>query len=207
MKKFILLALVTFVTFAAQAQIVGSRNSRITVTKTEKPMGNYNRIYAGFVSSTYDPDGGSSENPQGVKLGYLYGYMLDKTLPIFLRAGIEGEYVTDNIEVISLDVPFSVSYKYTKNNFYVEPYAGISLRGNIMANAGDDDYDFFDEDYMGEDNTWNRFQLGGQLGLNLGYKAFNFNIGYRFYTPAYSNDKYDASISTSTFTVGLGLNF
>ena len=40
------------------------------------------------------------------------------------------------------------------------------------------DYNLFSEDDMGEGNTWNRFQLGAQFGINVNFSQFYAGIGY-----------------------------
>ena len=62
------------------------------------------------------------------------------------------------------------------------------------------------------EDTWKRFQFGGQLGVNIGYKALNLGIGYYFASPIYKyeddySSKNDFKIKTGSLALTLGFNF
>ena len=81
MKKFFIFSLIALLSVAAQAQIVSSKSSRITVPKEAQPKGDdYNRLYFGFAN--YSPNGELSReseinNFNGFKFGYLHGISPD----------------------------------------------------------------------------------------------------------------------------------
>lgn len=227
MKKFILFGMMAIISFAAQAQIVGSKNSRITVTQKEKaPSQDYNRLYVGYANMTAHGDVNNMDALQGFKVGYLHAFSITKKVPLYVQAGLELQYgtygdtkseggvkatVRDN--ALGFNIPVSLTYKYTfKNGLYIEPYAGIRFRINALFNetykvsgygvSESGSTSFFDGD---SDETFNRFQFGGQFGVNLGYKNYNFNLGYELYTPIYKY--HDFQFKYNTFTVGVGMNF
>lgn len=226
MKKFFIFSLIALLSVAAQAQIVSSKSSRITVTKEAQPKGDdYNRLYFGFAN--YSPNGELSReseinNFNGFKFGYLHGISLTKKLPLFLEVGGELQYGTQSesdddekwtYNLLSLNIPLNLSYKYSfSNGLYIAPYAGIGFRCFMLGNAKYTDldtdrsvsYNCFSSDDMDGD-TFKRFQVGGNFGVNVGYKAFNFNLGYSIYSPVYND--YGYKFKVNTFTVGIGFNF
>lgn len=176
----------------------------------------------------------------GFKLGYLKGVSLSENLPLFLEVGAEFalntktncmalEYCSDSFyddfrsTSVAIDVPFSLAYKLGfSNGFYVEPYAGIRARVNVLgktvytgsnSNIDSEGLNWYDDgtSQMGKDDAYRRFQFGGQFGVNLGYKAINLNIGYDMYSPIWKSD-YSGTDSytkynTRNFNIGLGYNF
>lgn len=210
---------------------------------------NYNRVYLGYSSlkprySTTFSDATSfveSYNDDlkalgGFKFGYLKGVNLKSNLPLFLEVGAEFslntkkkcvgvEYDKDYDDLrstaVAIDIPISVAYKLGFNNgVYVEPYAGIRGRINVLGSTTYTGSESFDDDKLNwydsassqmDDEAYRRFQFGGQFGLNVGYKAVNLNIGYEMYSPLYKSDysgtdSYD-KLNTRNFTIGLGVNF
>ena len=167
----------------------------------------------------------------GFKVGYLHGSKVANKIPLFLEWGAEFAYnqksgyvglsnYDDDYEdyctskTFGVVIPLNITYKFEfRNGLYVAPYAGINGRVNVIGKTtldeSDEDYDWFDEDDMGEDEAYKRFQFGGQFGVNLGYKALNVNIGYQMNRPIYKVEESGdyIKLSTRSFTVGLGINF
>lgn len=227
MKKYLILSIAVLMSVMAQAQIVGSRNSRTTVIKAPKekikPV-EYNRIFIGNASDRlygdifmFDDEGFS-----GMKAGVLHGFLLNKNLPVFLEVGGAVQYQEassdygpygyyfDKTTLLSLNVPVNVTYKLsTRGGLYIAPYAGVIFRYNISSkmkfdNDGEDvTINMFDKDDA--HLTANHFQAGVEYGLNLGYKRFNINVGKNYYTE-YCNGLKD-KIGFKGFTIGLGYNF
>lgn len=188
----------------------------------------------------------------GLKVGYTRGISLTKSFPLFLEVGANLQYnqnsksMTEAVfngydsddypswakvhsRFLSVGVPVSVAYKLSfTNGFYLEPYAGVGFKLNLMGKETikitDSDYeDYVDSDdlkinyFEGDDlrlgshndDALNRFQFGGQVGLHLGYKVFDINIGSDFFTPLYkySNSDENVRIKNNCFHVGIGFNF
>ena len=268
MKKTIFAAIaMLFMVGSAQAQIVSSKNSRITIekTKTLHNYENYNRLSFGLstlkLSDTYfdksereilDFDK-KSITLKGMDFNYLRGISLTQRFPLYLEVGARMTFDTyqdewkdsdswgyeresDRINILALSVPVNVTYKYTfDNGFYLAPFAGIHFRLNLLGQVkydyeegnnygdydsedgtinlfktGDDDDDdvYFDDD----EDACKRFQFGGQIGLNFGYKALNVGFAYYFDTPfyKYSSDydsKYDFKYKQGGVSLTIGYNF
>lgn len=223
MKKFFVLGMMAFISMFASAQIVSSNSTRITKEKT--PSANYSRLYLGYANMMPAGDTDSDDEAlQGLKFGYLKGISLTNKVPLFLQVGGEIQYgtysdsetvygydCTTRLNELGIAIPVSLTYKYTfTNGFYLEPYAGIRFRVNLLANMSEsfdgdkETLSFFDKDKMG-DTAFKRFQFGGQIGLNFGYKALNVNVGFDMYSPISKANKY--KYKYNTVTVGLGVNF
>lgn len=210
---------------------------------------NYKRIYLGYsslkphVSSTFSDVTSEIESYNndlkalgGFKLGYLKGINIKNDHPLFLEVGAELslntkekciglEYDKHNDDLrstaVAIDIPISIAYKLGfSNGAYIEPYAGIRGRINVLGTTtytgseslDDDKLNWYDNDSdeMG-DEAYRRFQFGGQIGVNVGYKTVNLNIGYEMYSPIakyeYSGTDSYNKVNTRNFTIGLGINF
>lgn len=236
MKKIILMTMIAIMSTAVQAQIVGSKNSRITITreaKEQKPIFDYNRLYLGYANMVANETG--VETLHGFKFGYLHGFSILKKYPLYVQAGLELQYGTygdsytdsyfsnsnytqyyeesNRIHALSFTVPASLTYKFTFNNgIFIEPYAGIRFRINALFNetsettySSDRTTSYTTDYFEGDKDSFNRFQFGGQFGVNFGYKNFSLNLGYDLYTPIYSYHK--ESFTYNTFTVGVAVDF
>lgn len=131
---------------------------------------------------------------------------------------------------LSFVVPVNFTYKFAINdNMSVAPYLGINFKvhalGRYKGEMKFDDDDLQDayeeeadeiewinvfsddEDNMGDkDYTWNRFQMGWQIGVGLNVKSFYIGLQYGTdFIPAYKYKKY--SINSGTFAAKIGFNF
>lgn len=264
MRKIVFAALaMVFMAGGAQAQIVSSKNSRLTIErkKSVQSYADYNRLSFGLSTNKWkvsdkelfdfeDFGGKESLTLKGLDLNYLHGISLTQRIPLFLEVGgrltfdtykheeterekgYYKEVYKDRLNLLALSVPVNVTYKYAfSNGMYIAPFAGIHFRLNLLANdkwdyeqnfegSYADRYDdesesgtvsFFkaddedDEAYFDEDeDTFKRFQFGGQIGVNLGYKAFNLGFAYYFDTPLYNND---FKIKNGGISLTVGYNF
>ena len=131
-----------------------------------------------------------------------------------------------------ITVPISLAYKFElTNGMWIEPYAGVCLKYNVsgktkhkfknapsLKNAS---MNWFNKSDMSKEDisdgeggilynyqggaACKRFQFGGQVGLNIGYKSVNLNVAYQMHTPLQKT--HDFKINTRAFTVGVGYNF
>ena len=211
MKKILAIVATVLVAFSAQAQ-----NS------------DYNRISIGYdqmhLSESYDGYGGSMDLP-GFDANYAHGFNLTSKLPLYLEVGgrltfntkkdssYDYELVGGNVRVnmLALSIPVSLTYKFTfGDGFYVAPFAGINAHFNLVCQEKGTTHvgsheETVTENMLSGDNSWNVCQFGGQVGVNLGYKAFNLGFGFYPSTPIYS--KGDHKIRNNDWAITVGLNF
>ena len=94
----------------------------------------------------------------------------------------------------------------------IKPFTGFYLRANLMGKSKyeltvdgeseDETYNLFDKDDMGDDGTWNRVQVGWQIGTTLDINKFNIGIAY-----ALDFNEIAEKLKSSKFQVRLGYNF
>lgn len=209
MKKTVLAIMAFFVAFASEAQISSFTSKSINSHTTEEIVvvdknPNYNRLSLNYSSLKYYIDGDSSDSFDGVEFGWDHGYNVSKgkSLPLYLEFGIHAQYNSGDVELmhekteennhVEISLPLSVTYKFMYNNLYAAPFVGFNLKS-----APYDDYvDDFDQKY---------FQVGYQFGANFGYKALNFQIGYKRDILPIADYKSE-DIATGSLFIGLGLN-
>ncbi len=144
----------------------------------------------------------------------------------------EGEYWAQAKQLyqdINLQVPVNFLWKFNINeNFSLDTYFGLNFKLHLSSTQKKDidtnipeevweeagiktEYEsisLFDEDKMGKDNTWNRFQMGWHVGVGAHYKKFYLGLQYGTdFIPAYSYSKSDYKINTSNLKVSLGYTF
>ena len=160
MKKFALVLLaVSFTASVAQAQIVSSKNSRITVERQKNKYEDYNRISLGLSSLkikdsekeevlVYDEE---SIGMKGLDINYMHGFSMTGHFPLYLEVGgrltinhykkSENEYEDEDnyydmeakTNVMALSIPVNATYKHTfSNGMYIAPFVGLHLRLNMI---------------------------------------------------------------------------
>ena len=115
--------------------------------------------------------------------------------------------------MFSFKIPVNLLYKFDIPNSTVSlmPHAGINLRYNLSAKMKytyEDYYydeskevDLFDKKDMGSDKaTWNRFQLGWQIGVKARFGQ-SFLVGVS-YGSDFSEIAKKTKISTTTISLG-----
>lgn len=125
----------------------------------------------------------------------------------------------------AMAVPVNMTYKFIfRNGFHIAPYAGFNFKFNIIGKSTMKDEASYqgqteseshsvnwfksDEDNMGENGAYTRFQFGGQVGVNFGYKILNIGLGYQWDTPLYNYTVNGANrkLNTGYFNVMVGVN-
>ena len=178
----------------------------------------------------YDVKNADNQSFTGLSVGYSQAFSILPTNPLFLEAGLglqysfckldTGEYYyyeDDDEEVkfsmFSVKVPVNLIYKFDLPNSTVSlmPHAGVNLRYNLSAKmkydyddgyySDSEDIDLFDKKDMGSDKaTWNRFQLGWQIGLKARFGE-NFLVGVS-YGSDFSEIAKKTKIGTTTISLG-----
>lgn len=221
MKKFFTLMAVGAVALAANAQIVSSSSRKVTTEEAE--FANYNRVFVSYAPMTLSYKGGGDETAGGFAVGWLGGWSVSKTMPLYVEGGLNlkynhysetiSEYNYDceySMTFLSLNVPVNISYKWSVPNvdgLSIAPYAGLHLTGNIIGKEkessedGEEDWSFFDKDDMGDD-TAKRIQVGYQVGVGVNYKALYLGVGY-----SAEFTEYMKNMKTGGLTLSLGYTF
>lgn len=202
----------------------------------ENDCSSYSRINFGYIGINFKAEyddvsvTDDSDNLKGFTVGYTKGINLTSACPLFLEAGGQLNYarwsesdsddglkVSEAINFLSLSVPLNLTYKLSfSNGFYVAPYAGINFElGLLLNNTAKASYhgqsesktqNMYSSDDMGDDSTFNRFQMGYQVGGNIGYKRFNLGLGYKgSFLPIFDHD--GLSIQTGGPVITVGYNF
>lgn len=219
MKKVLLLAVVAvFIGTTAYAQIGESKSKKIETTYTtttttsvvpENP--NYNRVYFGYAQTKLSGEG-YSESLHGFNAGWLGGYNVTpaKKLPLYLETGIAlnagfGDVLSSSDKLLSLEVPINITYRYNIPNTKIRlsPYFGFHFKVNVLA-LDDDGDSYFDND------EFNRFQFGMQLGANFEYDHFYLGVGWnKDFLPFIEGKYYGETwkVNTSGARVNVGFVF
>lgn len=130
---------------------------------------------------------------------------------------------TRSYQNFNLLIPVNYVYRFNINDdFSIAPYAGINFKINMTNKYKNKYEDFEDPEYNAEgewintysdkedkgmgdkDLTWNRFQMGWQIGVGFQYKPFYLGIQYGTdFIPAYSHKyEYDGKSYTPRVNVG-----
>ncbi len=130
--------------------------------------------------------------------------------------------VTSKKQFMDLQIPVNFVYSFhATENFSISPYVGLNFKVNVLGryrndvdvdsnlpsnvldkdnlNGSSDWLSVFSKDDMdGGDNTWNRFQMGWQVGVGFQYKPVYLGVQYGTdFIPAF---KYkEAKVNTGTF--------
>lgn len=203
MKKILFLAFSAILCLQSQAQIVSSRSSMTTtevINQPEQPKNGWSTFNFEYLPSTFSPDKGDSQSFTGLALTWLTASNITPSLPLYLETGLGVQYSfysesedskygnsEEKFNMISLKMPINLIFNYQIPNtaINIDPYIGIRLRGNILGEAtiensyGDKSYNVFDKDDMGgSEYTWNRFQIGWQIGLKARFNSLIVGLGY-----------------------------
>lgn len=214
--KFLLTAMLLTCSSMSFAQFMngGSSSSSSDVPAWKGLRLSYDRTFM-----SYDYKGAEDTDMNGFSVGYVHSFNIAKSLPIFLETGAginfakwsESEDGADySTTLLGLTIPVNFVYGISINDkLAIKPYTGLYLRANLM---GKDKYEedgessednLFDKDDMGgEDYTWNRVQVGWQIGTTLDINKFNVGISY-----ALDFNEIAEKQRTSNFSVRVGYNF
>lgn len=162
----------------------------------------------------------------GIKAQFGAGSVSDD----FREDGYKVEAI-EKYRMFSFSVPVNYTYKFAiGDGMSIAPFLGINFKVNALGQYrneikfDDDDlqdiwedtdeyedmkdwYNLYSKDDMGDkDATWNRFQMGWQIGVGFNYKAFYVGLQYGTdFIPAWKYKKY--AINTGNFALKVGYNF
>lgn len=147
--------------------------------------------------------------------GYTKAFPLGPSL--YIEPGVALQYLfksedvggeTEKFSMLSAKIPVNVIYSLpVGDGFYIDPYAGIYLRGNIMAQykweyqGKSETSSLFSKDDVG-DNTAKRLQVGTNVGIRARFSKFVVGLGYSMDLTDFT--KYE---KTNSFDITLGMTF
>lgn len=229
MKKLFILAAACGMFLSASAQ----HATEMEVNYFESNSG-YNIIglsydYTSLNGKNFSFADNESMSLNGFGVEYIHGFSLSSSTPLFLELGAkinmgfgkatDPEYKEDyaKVQMLRVNVPVSLAYRYAfGSNMAITPFVGIDFRVNALARVNDGDeygwYSLFDKEEVGEDDTWNRFQMGWHLGARFEYEKFSLAVsGGTDFIKAFSykddEDGYKSHVSTGNLAVTLGYRF
>ena len=208
--KFILVAGLMAVSAPAFAQFANTGNAGNNRSASSTSIENgYSRLEAAYnpVTLKWD-DSDDDEKMTGISLGYIKGFSISKSMPLYVETGLRFTYAfwsdeEDNTEskmtYMNLSVPINLAYRFAIPNseIAITPFVGLTLKGNLIGkseyeysyddeteksetNWFDEKYD--DEDEYDEDKDYGygakRIQFGWNIGANVSYNKFNVGICY-----------------------------
>lgn len=170
----------------------------------------------------YDVKNADDESFNAFSVGYSQAFNVAPGTPLFLEAGLGVQYSFKTLEDeddyyyyyddedlkyngFSVRIPVNLIYKFDLPNSSVSlmPFVGVNARYNLSGKLsyGDESRDLFDKKDMGSEKaTWNRFQLGWNIGVKARLGG-SFIAGVS-YGKDFSEIAKKTKISTTTVSIG-----
>lgn len=230
MKKIFFLVAVCGISFSASAQHATEMEMNTFDSNDDYNIIGLSYDYTSLSGKNYNFNGNESMSLNGFGVEYIHGFSLSRQLPMFIELGAkinmgfgsaedpdDSDYYT-SVQMLRVNVPVSFAWRFNiGGDMAITPFAGLDFRVNALARAkynepGDeyDWYSLFDEDEMGEDETWNRFQMGWHIGARFEYNRLSFAVsgGTDFIKAyCYSEDGYKSHVGTGNLAITLGYRF
>ncbi len=224
MKKiyFILVAVALFISGAgASAQVM------------DEVINTADFTYSSFTlnAGVGDDDDEISTDMDAVSLNWAQARAILPSLPVYLQYGVGLQYAWDSdtekedgysykstMTFLTAKVPVNVMYYFNvpTTEIALVPYAGINLQGHIIGQQkstvkydGDSQSSsssFFSKEDM-EDEAFNRFVVGWQIGAKVAYKKYYVGIAYE--GPVTNLYKYEdiIKVNTNQINISFGIKF
>lgn len=191
----------------------------------------------------FDTNKSETLGTNGFDLNYTHGFGVANNMFVEAGANIDflfgshsdegyGEKETLKFQNINLQVPVNFVYRFNiTDGVSIDPYVGINFKLHFSERYKTEYEDLEDPEYNetskwvsvfddgqdamdGKDYTWNRFQMGWQVGVGLNYERYylGVQVGTDF-IPAYSHnfkeDGYNSKpkVNTTNVKVSLGYTF
>lgn len=202
--KFMVLITALVVSSSAMAQF--KSNSSTQASSSSSNSDGWSTFYVEYNPINYNVDisGADDESMTGFSIGYSKAFAVSPGAPVYIEAGLAGQYSfksdfldVDDVDfnMISAKVPVNLAYKFDLSNSSVSiiPFIGAYARYNISGkvkytgSSKDKEWDLFDKKDM-ED-----------LGLTMDGKAFNrLQLGWQIGAKAKISDSFLVSLSYGT---------
>lgn len=177
-----------------------------------------------------------SSNYSNVETAYFHGFtfgynqsigVAGERVPLFLEVGGNLQYglhteksygvrSTDHLLTLNVPVNFGYSIRLGSSGLALNPYVGLKMRLHLLGVetydvTGANNTNLFSKDDMG-DTRWNRFQIGGQVGLKFLIKNSIFieTSYYLDFSPIQNFEVLggkDYSAHTGSLNIGVGFIF
>lgn len=178
----------------------------------------YNRVAVSYDHTNLSPNkemGDKTVGLNGFGLNYTHGFGIAENM--FVEAGGNVDFLfgsKDKMKYQNINLQVPVNYVYRFNiteGVSIDPYLGVNFKLHFTEKEkydvdGAKWADLFSKDDMGNDGTWNRFQMGWQVGVGLNYERYYLGVQFGTdFIPAFSQDK--AKVNTNNIKVSLGYSF
>lgn len=217
----------------ASAQFTNSKGS----SSNNGNMDGWQGIRLSYHPMSLIPDEGDNLGLTGLSAGYVKGFALSQSTPLFLEVGanllwaskdltkdlgFDEEYDYEDMDIsvklnmLSLNIPVNFGYKYTVNdNFSIYPYVGVNFRINAIGKIK------IKAEYEGESESesFDIFSKDDMEEMEMGdaWKRFQagwqigvaFNINKFMLAGSYGQDFTEISknVKVSMPSITLGYNF
>lgn len=165
----------------------------------------------------------------GINVGVVKSWKITKDAPIYFEPGFELSWVHSSqggerwddwddwdygytektsYDLIGINIPLNIAAKLkVADNLHIVPYIGADVKVYVYGNKKfTDPEDGYSESYnlFSGNDSFNRFNVGGHLGVDAHYQryVFGFSYGYDF-----TKLQGSMNVHTSTLKVRVGLNF
>lgn len=157
----------------------------------------------------------------GINVGVVKSWKVTKDAPIYFEPGFElswvhssqggdgWDYAEDtSYDFIDINIPLNIAAKFLiADNLHIVPYIGADFKVYVYGNEKYKDYEYgYSESnnmFSGE-NSLNRFNVGGHLGVDAHYQRFVFGFSYGY---DFTKLQDFMNVHASTLKVRVGLNF
>lgn len=181
---------------------------------------------------------GGTMSVNGFGVDWIHGFRLGSSA-FFLETGLNFNYMSktkkfesngykESFSNINLQVPVNLAHSFNlfSEDFSLTPLVGLNFKFNLAStikeslldgyvwpggSTDDIKQNLFSKDDMGDDYTWNRFQMGWHLGVGLQYKRIHLGLQWgKDFIAAYSHKFDDGSkpaVKTGNYKMTLSYCF
>ena len=204
--KFFMVACLLGIASTVSAQFVNTNSSNSSMSGSSDVV-SWQGLRISYLPVSINGDQGGDISINGASIGYVKSYAISSTAPLFIETGANASWIGGELEdsdiklnMFSVNVPINLGYKFSfGDNNGIFPYAGLTLRGNII---GKMKYDDESVDVFKGDDAWKRFQIGWQIGVGATFNTFFVGASYG---SDFSDIFEDAKIAMPSLTIGFNI--
>ncbi|MBQ8770763.1 MAG: outer membrane beta-barrel protein [Bacteroides sp.] len=184
--KFLLVVCLLGMASTMSAQFVSTSSSSSSMN-SNSDAAVWSGLRISYHPVSINADGGGDISLNGASVGYVRSFGVSASAPLFIETGASASWIGGEIEdsdlklnVFSINVPVNFGYKFSfGDNNGIYPYAGLTLRGNIVGKykADGESVSAFDDD-LGDGWKLKRFQIGWQIGVGANFNTFYVGASY-----------------------------